>query len=111
MTKLAPGWVRTNYPESQHATAGLRRPPVRHMEQTSISSLYGGGGWGVERDNISDIRPPKKSNIGYQTPKKNQISHVRKNQISGLKNQISDIRPPKKSIIRNFIVIVPISHV
>ena len=47
---------------------------------------------GMERDQISDIRPPKKSNIRYQTPKeiKYQISHIRKNQISGFKK--SDIR-------------------
>ena len=56
---------------------------------------YGGGG-GVEHDQILDIRPPKISNIRYQTPEniKYQISRVRKNQISGI--QKSDIRPPKK---------------
>ena len=43
-------------------------------------------GW-MERDQISDIRPLK---IKYQ------ISRIRKNRISGLKNQISDIKPPKK---------------
>ena len=50
----------------------------------------------MERDQISDIRPPKNSNISYQTPLKNQISDItpRKNQISDItprKNQISDI--------------------
>ena len=55
--------------------------------------------WGVERDQISDIRPPKKSNIRYLTPKKikYQISHP-------LKNQISDIKvpppPPPNMVIK-----------
>ena len=64
----------------------------------------------MEREQISDIRPPKKSNIRYQTPQKikYQISRIRKNQISGFKksdiryqtpqkNQLSDITSPKKS--------------
>ena len=36
----------------------------------SFPPLWGGGGGGLECDQISDIRPPKKSNIRYQTPKK-----------------------------------------
>ena len=48
------------------------------------------------KNEISDIRPPKK--IKYQ------ISHPLKNQISNIwpqnKNQISDITPPNKSNIR-----------
>ena len=31
----------------------------------------------MERGQISDIIPPKKSNIRYHTPKKNQISRYR----------------------------------
>ena len=55
----------------------------------------------MERDQILDIRPPKKSNIRYQTPqKKNQISDITpiekiKYQISdNKKNQISSTPPP-----------------
>ena len=54
----------------------------------------GGGGWNAIRyqildplkNQISDIRPPKKSNI--------RLSRVHKNQISGLKK--SDVGPQKK---------------
>ena len=80
------------------------------------------GGGGVERDQISDIRPPKKSDIRYQTPKKikYQISRVRKNQISvfkksdtcvadPLKNQISDIKVPPKNQISD-IKVPPFHH-
>ena len=50
---------------------------------------------GMERDQISDIRPPK-NQISDIRPKKNQISDITRSQISGLKNQISDPPPPKK---------------
>ena len=52
---------------------------IKYYVKTKSSSLGGGG---MERDQISDIRPHKK--IKYQ------ISHVRNNQITGLKQ--SDIR-------------------
>ena len=42
---------------------------------------------GMERDQISDIRPRKKSNIRYQISDQT-------------KNQLSDITPPKKSDIK-----------
>ena len=34
------------------------------------------GGGGMERNQISDIRPPKKSNIRYETQKKIQIADI-----------------------------------
>ena len=50
----------------------------------------------VERDQISDIRPPKKSNIRYHAFAKIRYLAL-KNQISDpKKNQLSDITPPKK---------------
>ena len=42
------------------------------------------GGGGVERNQISDIRPHKKSNMRYQTPKKNQISDITRSQKSDI---------------------------
>ena len=53
----------------------------------------------MERDQISDIRPPKKSNIRYQTPQKSNIRYVvfAKIRYLALKNQISGF---KKSDIR-----------
>ena len=55
-----------------------RRIPI-HLD---VLVQMGGGG---------DIRPPKISNIRYQTPQKNKKSDI------WLKNKISDIRPPKKN--------------
>ena len=54
--------------------------------------------WGeMERDQISDIRPPKNQISDIRPPKKSNIRYhmFAKNQISGLKNQISD--PPQKN--------------
>ena len=78
-------------------------PPPSNMSNLSAIGMGSGqlpptlgGGGGVECDQISDIRPPKKSNIRYQTPKKSNIrlSRVHKNQISGLKKL--DVGPQKK---------------
>ena len=63
-----------------------------------LADPYEGGGGGVERDQISDIRPPKNK---YQTPKKSNIRYYvfAKNQRSDpQKNQLSDITSPKKKI-------------
>ena len=54
----------------------------------------------MERDQISDIRPPKKIKYQILRVRKNQISGLKKSDIRPKKNQLSDIRPPKKSNIR-----------
>ena len=82
-----------------------------HPDYCVVHLPTGGGGGGVlERHQISYIRPPKKSNIRYQTPQKikYQISRFRKKSDIWLKksdirpknNQLSDITPPTKSNIK-----------
>ena len=64
------------------------------MTRSVMINMINHNGGGVERDQISDIIPPKKSNIRYQTPKKikYQISDPKKNQISDITHlQKSDI--------------------
>ena len=77
-------------------------PPPTHTH----TPLMGGGG--VERDQIWDIRPRKKSNIRYHTAYKikYQISDPKKNQISDisrlLQNQISlgtAVPPPTNQLL------------
>ena len=71
------------------------------------------GGWNAiryqildpQKNQISDIRPPKKSNIRYHAfakirylAYKNQISNIRYQISDTNKNQLSDIRSPKNQI-------------
>ena len=77
-------------PVKEPMTKGHGHLSCRDSELSLWFTMWGRG---VERNQISDIRTPKKSNIRYQTPNKNQIPDP-------LKNQISDTTPPKKSNIR-----------
>ena len=68
--------------------------------------MYGGGGGGVERDQISDIGSPKKSDIRPSPPPQSNIRYhvftkqsdiwLKKSDIRPQKKLLSDITPPKK---------------
>ena len=72
----------------------LPSPPPN---MSNLSAIGMGRGGGLECDQISDIRPPKKSNIRYQTPpKKSNIRYLAFTKIRYLALKKSDVRPPKK---------------
>ena len=84
---------------------------ITHVQEFLMKAIGGGGG-GVERDQISDIRHPKKIKYQISDPPTNQISHITRSQKSEdiwlkkiryqisdpQKNQLSDITPPKNQI-------------
>ena len=105
---IDPGLTFSSHCEQKvNKLLGMIRRSYTYLDNDTVKALYTsliwphleyGGGGGMERYQTSDIRPPKKSNIRYQTPPKYQILRVHKNQISGFEK--SDIRPQQKSIIR-----------
>ena len=93
-------------------------PPPSNMSNLSAIGMgsgqlpptLGGGGGGLECDQISDIRPPKNQISDIRPPPKIKYQIISCSQKSDIwlkkircrtpkKNQISDITPPKKSNI------------
>ena len=78
-------------------------PPPPNMSNLSAIGMGSGqlpptlgGGGGLECDQISDIRPPKKSNIRYQTPKKIKYQIISCSQKSDIWLKKIRCRTPKK---------------